>query len=126
MAEAMSRTARGVFSLLEADSITRSTAQIMIAVASEVLEALSQVCETASFAITLIRQSCMQFGLVYKPKTNDSYHFSEEESDLAELLSRCDRGFLDEFIQEMKIVDSGSNNMLLEHTIKAYEEASVP
>lgn len=122
MIEAMSRTAQAVFSLLETDKITSATAQIMVSVAISALASLSQISDSASFALTSIGNKCTDFKLKFNPKSSNADNAQCMDTDKLELLSQCNPGFLDEFFQEMKIVDSVSGNFLLEQTVEEYEE----
>lgn len=124
MVETLSRTGKAVFLLFENEKINAATAQMMISVVVAALTVLSQVSVTASSVLTLLRQKCPKTKLKVKINGQPPVQRTDRDPEHVELLGMCDRDFIDEFFQEMKIMEASDGRSLLDKTIAKYENLS--
>lgn len=123
MVETLSRLGTSIFLLYESGKVDTTAAQMMVSVAVAALTVLSQVSVTATFALTSLRQGCAKHKLSAKNR-DPSIPAPSNPEDL-KLLAMCDGDFIDEFLQEMKLIEASDNSSMLEKTIAKYEHSQV-
>ncbi|KIX03975.1 uncharacterized protein Z518_07528 [Rhinocladiella mackenziei CBS 650.93] len=121
MVEVLSRTGSAIFLLHDKGLVAPSPAQTMLSVVMTVLSILSQISVTAS----LVLLSMTQRNVEHKLKIRDDYLYTpiSSNAEMSWALSTCDRHFVDEFLQEMKI-QASVDGSILERTIRKYEDTA--
>lgn len=119
--EALSRTNKAVFTLFGAGKVDLHTVRMMTSVVGTALTILSKILVTASYALTWLRQRCDENNIKL---VLDTHHTVDPDSkEQYDLLARCDGDYVDEFLQEMKMIEVDSGQSLVDSTVARYSNS---